>query len=67
MNHLSIPAYLEDGELFVYRCPLPECGSTGEAGSCCHGHEPPIADAHPSTSTGIERKRVRVPEVGEGM
>lgn len=60
MNHLTLYAYEQDGELFVYRCP--ECGSTGEAGSRCGSHEPPLEVAGEG---GPKRVPVRVPGVGE--
>jgi hypothetical protein len=59
MNHLTLHAYEQNGELFLYRCP--ECGSSGPLGSTCDGHEPPLADPRPF---GPERKPVRVPRVG---
>ncbi len=59
MNHLTLHAYEEDGELFVWRCGV--CGSTGEAGSACL-HEPPMADPR---SGWVDREQVRVPGVVE--
>jgi hypothetical protein len=60
MNPISVFAYEEDGELFVYRCS--ECGSSGPEGSRCRGHEPPLSAPD---WTGPLRKPVRVPGVGE--
>ena len=61
-QQLSVFAYEEDGELFVYRCP--ECGSSGPEESRCQAHEPPMADAL-CTRKGPKRKPVGVPGVGE--
>lgn len=60
MNHRTLHAYEEDGELFVYRCP--DCGSTGEAASRCEAHAAPMGDY---LRKGPRRERVRVPGVGE--
>jgi hypothetical protein len=62
MNHLTAYAYEEDGKLFLYRCPERSCGSVGEPGSYCGGHDAPPAD--PSWR-GPKRVRVLVPEAGE--
>lgn len=61
MNHITLYAYEEDGELFVYRCPV--CGSPGAPNSMC-GHEPPSVDAYKHTDY-VHRVPVRVPQVEE--
>ena len=62
MTRLTVFAYEEDGDLFVYRCP--ECGSTGPVGSTYVAHEPPLSMPE---LAGPERKPVRVPGVGEEL
>jgi hypothetical protein len=59
-THLTLPAYLKDGDLILYRCP--ECGSAGPEGSRCGGHEAPLEVCD---LRGPERVAVRVAEVGE--
>jgi hypothetical protein len=61
MNHLTLYGYEEDGELFVWRCPV--CGSTGPIGTCCL-HDAPMVDGYKG-GDAVSRKLVRVPGVGE--
>jgi predicted RNA-binding Zn-ribbon protein involved in translation (DUF1610 family) len=61
MNHLTAHLYEQDDDtLVIYRCPV--CGSTGEGGSRCPGHDSPTADGD---WHGPKRKPVPVPRVGE--